>query len=544
MSTNILDRTSENTVILNEPLKSKHFKRREARPFVANQRDTTTILHGGLSALADKFMESSLMGLGYKVKALPIPDMESMSRGKEYCDTGLCNPTYFTVGNLIVYLESLCESGLSKDEIIERYIFVTAGSCGPCRFGMYEYEYEYALENAGFGGFRLIVFQMAGQLNQGDLNSGLRMDFEFFRSVLNAVVLSDHLNELRYMIKPYEADAGETERVILECADLISNYLQTKKPTRDISIHVKDGKIKFEKIRNIVDQVFSFEINKVLKECYKKINSIQVNYNQVKPVVKITGEFWAQSTEGDGNYHMFRFLEEEGCEIIVEPVSAWVMYLLWSSKSFSNESSMKDEKGRITLKNPLKYFRALTKKISNNLFFNTGIFLYRYQYDKVGKLLGNKHRRLTDVGKLADIASKYMDVRYDGGEGFLEVAKNIFFTKNNLAHMVLSIKPFGCMPSTISDSIQVRVMADFNKMIFLPLETSGEGKINALSRVQMALSEARDRAIREYEAALEKIPQKIRRHHAGSRKNVNALRKFPIPKGSALKAVMYLRYIA
>ena len=40
-------------------------------------------------------------------------------------------------------------------------------------------------------------------------------------------------------------------------------------------------------------------------------------------------------------------------------------------------------------------------------------------------------------------------------------------------------------------------------MIYLPVETSGEGEINAHSRVQMALGEAKDKAKKEFAAALE-----------------------------------------
>ena len=57
--------------------------------------------------------------------------------------------------------------------------------------------------------------------------------------------------------------------------------------------------------------------------------------------------------------------------------------------------------------------------------------------------------------------------------------------------MVLSMKPFGCMPSTQSDGAQSAVVARYKDMIFLPVETSGEGEVNAHSRVQMALGEAK-----------------------------------------------------
>jgi hypothetical protein len=70
--------------------------------------------------------------------------------------------------------------------------------------------------------------------------------------------------------------------------------------------------------------------------------------------------------------------------------------------------------------------------------------------------------------------------------------------------MVLSLKPFGCMPSTQSDGAQSAVVNRYKDMIFLPIETSGEGEVNAHSRVQMALGEAKAKARLEFEECVEK----------------------------------------
>ena len=64
-----------------------------------------------------------------------------------------------------------------------------------------------------------------------------------------------------------------------------------------------------------------------------RMNRIEVDRTKVKPVVKITGEFWAQITEGDGNFHMFDFLEREGAQVIVEPIATWVAYLMYQAKA-------------------------------------------------------------------------------------------------------------------------------------------------------------------------------------------------------------------
>jgi hypothetical protein len=50
--------------------------------------------------------------------------------------------------------------------------------------------------------------------------------------------------------------------------------------------------------------------------------------------------------------------------------------------------------------------------------------------------------------------------------------------------------------------VQSRVVNKFKDMIFLPVETSGEGEVNAHSRVQMALAEAKAKARAEFEGVL------------------------------------------
>ena len=85
--------------------------------------------------------------------------------------------------------------------------------------------------------------------------------------------------------------------------------------------------------------------------------------------------------------------------------------------------------------------------------------------------------------------------------------------------MVLALKPFGCMPSSQSDGVQSAVINKFKDMIFLPIETSGEGEVNAHSRVQMALGEAKVKAKAEFEQCLKstgKRLEEIRGLHCGA----------------------------
>ena len=86
-----------------------------------------------LTMAHDEFVASALKGIGYNTRSMECADVASLRFGKEFGNKAQCNPTYFTVGNLVQFLQGLEEQGLSREEIIDRYVFFTAGACGPCR---------------------------------------------------------------------------------------------------------------------------------------------------------------------------------------------------------------------------------------------------------------------------------------------------------------------------------------------------------------------------------------------------------------------------
>jgi len=86
------------------------------------------------------------------------------------------------VGNLLKYLIQLRdEKGQTTEEIIEKNLFITAGACVPCRFGIYVTEYRKALSDAGFEGFRVMLFQQQGGLKQAT-GEDPGLDLIFFSS--------------------------------------------------------------------------------------------------------------------------------------------------------------------------------------------------------------------------------------------------------------------------------------------------------------------------------------------------------------------------
>ncbi len=490
-----------------EDKKINHFKKPFEKMFTKDQRANTTILFGGLTWKHEKLIKGALEGIGYKMEAVPTPDKKAFQLGKEYGNNGQCNPTYFTVGNLVQYLQSLEEKGMSKEEIIENHVFFTAGACGPCRFGMYEAEYRLALRNSGFDGFRVLLFQQTAGLSQEEAEAGLEMNLDFFLGIINAMMLGDIINEMGYLIRPYEVNEGETNKVM---DDVIELFYQKLKSKRYFDFNSKIGKLiqkipSSEYVTKFVDQILGDYYLDTANEARALFNSIKVDRTRMKPTVKITGEFWAQTTEGDGNFNMFPFLEREGAQVMVEPIATWIMYMLHQAKSVNEDQKginvYKEDEKKETL---MDKFKLVKNYNSSKATITIAEKIFEREYNRYRKAFSNMPHELVDQKILKDLAHDFYHSRVEGGEGHLEVGKSIYYTVNDLSHMILSLKPFGCMPSTQSDGVQSAVTSRYKDMIFLPIETSGEGDVNAHSRVQMALGEAKAKAKIEFKECQEK----------------------------------------
>jgi len=470
-----------------------------------------TILFGGFTWKHHRLLQGVLHALGYRSEVLPDPDLESLQIGKECGNTGQCNPTYFTVGSLIKYLRELENRGFSRLEIIQQHVFITAGACGPCRFGMYEAEYDLALKNAGFEGFRVQVFHQKAGLSQGGDGSGMQYDEDFFLGLLLTMIIADQINDLAYQTRPYEVVAGETDRALKACIDRLYWFFAEDNGTGAVrqwmrAIRRLAGSEKDERRIGYLRLLGCQRIARELRSAAEIFRTIEVDYMRVRPIVKVTGEFWAQTTEGDGNFEMFRYLEAERAQVRTEPIAAWITYLLHQARQWHRERLFlpsRPELDRVVGRSPAGGFFARTaRNCRRRLSLGLAEWLFKREWLRFRRALRGIPNVLVDQRELERFGHAYYHPRARGGEGHLEVAENIYFSSRNLAHMVLSLKPFGCMPSTQSDGVQSAVISRFPDMIFLPIETSGEGKVNAQSRVQMALSEAREVARREYEDLL------------------------------------------
>src|SRR3954454_22023828 len=464
---------AEESVKLGLKVNNDHWVDQMVNPqFTKSERANTTLLVSGLTQAHDYLVKAALSGIGYKVEVIDVPDNDALRYGKEFGNRGQCNPTYFTVGNLVKFLTERAErDGQSQSDVVDKYVFLTAGACGPCRFGMYATEYRKALRDAGFDGFRVLLFQQKGGLKQATgEEAGLEMNPKFFLGLLKAIIAGDVINGMGYRMRPFEVEAGATDRAIEK----------TKKMVHDALVSGES-------------------VLRALLRGRREFARVACDFTRPAPRVSIIGEFWAMTTEGDGNYHLQRFLESEGAECDIQFVTNWLLFMLWEGRY--------DTKLRAELRGVDEARKGLKNvSIGKKL---TGLFVadlaIRAAFHLFGACVGYRGYHLPDMDEIAETAHKFYNNNIRGGEGHMEVGKFILNVLHKKAHMTLSVKPFGCMPSSgVSDGVQSMITGLYPQSLFCAIETSGDGKVNVQSRVQMFLFKARLAAQKEYGDLLER----------------------------------------
>jgi len=282
------------------------------------------------------------------------------------------------------------------------------------------------------------------------------------------------MTDMEYAVRPYEVVPGETDRVLKESIELLYEKFR-KRP------------IKGEKWGSLLWHTVTPYFVNALKEVRKLWDEIEVDRLRVKPKVKITGEFWLQTHEGDGNYNIKRWLEREGAEVIPPPVAIWMDYLI-------HMALWRMEESREFVKN------FWLKKMA----VKTLLWLYHLTYNRLRRALNNIPNPLPPQEELRRLAKPYFHYLLAGGEGHMLIGKALYAYLNKHAHMICELSPYGCMPNTMSVGAMQAVLGKYPDLLYAPIEVKGDAEVHALSRCQMILTEAKKRAQREFDEVLER----------------------------------------
>jgi len=440
------------------------------KPFTRAERDSATIVFGGLHWRLERLIQAVLENSGYRARILPLATKEDLLTGREVADIGQCCPTSFTTGNLVNFLRAESKA-IGAEEVAKRYVYLTAGACGACRFGQYHQSYELALRNAGLEAVRMFLLAQ-DQLDQKDvMGDGLDFNLPFTLGCLWAIFCADLVQDLEYQVRPYEAVPGQTDAVVRESIDYLFELFKNRPPKGQWS--------------SVGWHLTTSYFARALREVHRKFSAIEVDRLRVKPTVKITGEFYLQTVEGAPNYNIHRWLEAEGAEVYPAAVIVWMDYLLrLGLQRFEDYSGIE---------------RGARLKVAAGRAVQA---IYRWTVDRLRGALGDLPHELPHQLELRRLAAPYFHSRLDGGEGDMLVGKAIWAHQHKKAHMICELSPYSCMPNTMSIGAMAGVVGKHPDLLYAPLEIKGDAEVHALSRCQMILTEAKKRAQREFDGAL------------------------------------------
>src|SRR5262249_45332663 len=270
---------------------------------------------------------------------------------------------------------------------------------------------------------------------------------------------------------PYEVVPGATEAVVRDSIDYLSQVFRDRpkrSPYRSVLWHLTTG-----------------YFVRALREVHRKFATIEVDRLRVKPTVKITGEFYLQTVEGDPNYNIHRWLESEGAEVYPAAIAVWMDYLIRHALQRFEDYTGIDKSARFKL--------ALGRAVQ---------VIYRVTFNRLRRAMGNLPHELPSQFELRRLAAPYFHSRLDGGEGDMLVGKALWAYQKKKAHMICELSPYSCMPNTMSIGAMAGVVGKYPDLLYAPLEIKGDAEVHALSRCQMILTEAKKRAQREFDDAL------------------------------------------
>ena len=447
-----------------------HYRAYTPAPFTRAERGAVTVVFGGLHWRVERIVQAVLENGGNRAEVLPIATREDLLTGRQVADIGQCCPTSFTTGNLVNFVRRKAQEH-GAEEAIRRYVYLTAGACGACRFGQYHQSYELGLRNSGLGAFRMFLLAQDRLFQGAATGNGLELDSPMTLGCLWAIFCTDLLQDLEYQVRPYEVVPGQTDAVVKESVDHLYEVFR-RRP-------------RHSSWRSVMWHLTTPYFTRALADIHRKFSAIEVDRLRVKPAVKLTGEFYLQTVEGDPNYNIHRWLEAEGAQVYPAAIAVWMDYLLRLGLQTFEDYSGIDRGARLKL--------AAGRGVQA---------VYRWNYNRLRRAMGNQPHELPDQLELRRLAAPYFHSRLDGGEGDMLVGKALWAHQRKKAHMICELSPYACMPNTMSVGAMAAVLGRYPDLLYAPLEIKGDAEVHALSRCQMILTEAKKRAHQEFDEAL------------------------------------------
>jgi len=389
-----------------------------------------TFLLPTMGRIGSEGLAAAFKGLGVNAIALPDSDMEVLMRGRANTTCKECLPMHLTTGSLLKYIKE-------KKRKNEKIIFFMPASSGPCRFGQYNvFMRNMIMKNK---------IKDVAILTLADRDNYAGLGLKFLIIAWKTMMVTDVMNDIR-------------------------NTLRVISKNKDEALKIFEDE--WEKIKNSISRKSNINLENQIKKSVKVLKLIPLKISFVKAnKIALVGEIYVRQDEFS-RQNLIERLSKKGIIVRIAPVAEFIYYINYLSRlNILNNS-------KIGVKETLELY--LTYGFQN------------YQERKIKKMFeksGLYEFEMIDIPKTIEHTRHLMTRRFTG-EAILTTGLALREVLHS-ATGVISIGPFGCMPSRVAEALLTEEMTldgkikasndskykqkydDLTNLPFLAIETDG-----------------------------------------------------------------------
>jgi len=347
------------------------------------------VLIPSMGQIGSRCVASAFKYVGIDAMALKAPNDEELQLGRANSACKECLPLILTVGSLLNYLKKA-----KKDKTL---VYFMPEAPDPCRFGQYHVYTENLLKKQGVKNVALLT------LSSGNSYGGLGIKYKL--RAWQGVVISDVFEDIFSAILALAVDTEKAKRAFNQIVDKVMRSLE------------KDG---WDKVKKTLNEASDELSNIPLKQTIHYAKKIAV-----------VGEIYVRR-DGFSRQRLIEKMASKGIITKVASVTEWIYYCDYLVKNNLSEDADFKDKMNVFMESlvRIKYEKEIKQILTKSN-------LYEYHMIDVEKVINNAK----------DLISPQLS-----GEAILTVGTAITEIVDHVDG-IISIGPFGCMPSRIAEAI-------------------------------------------------------------------------------------------
>jgi predicted nucleotide-binding protein (sugar kinase/HSP70/actin superfamily) len=344
------------------------------------------------------------------IDALPTPpsDARTLELGGKHTGGDECFPAKITTGD---FLKIAQQPGFDAKSTV----FFMGTTDGPCRFGQYAPFLRKVLREQGYGDIR--VLSPHGEHGYSDFQD---FDNAFMRTAWRAVVSADILRKLLLQTRPYETQAGETDRAFRESLEDFCETLE--RSCSDTACQMRALTASLLRARS----------------CF---HGVPVRFDNRRPLIGIVGEIFCR-LNNFSNQNLVRRLEAQGAECWIADIAEWIAY-----------TNMEEVRNLRLAGNV--YSWAMIKSKLRSRIQHADEHALRSLF--VEEFAGYEEPEVEEVLKLA---RPYLPFPGAEGEMVMNMGRSAYLVMRGVDGIV-DISPFTCMNGVVSEAIYPKLCRDY-----------------------------------------------------------------------------------